>query len=329
MENSRDVVYARQIAERYDWEFRHFPIDVDVLRRNIRLTGELGAEFAPYHLHALPDIREQDDIDVILAGSYGNSVGRAKYGGTHVLDVEKTVPRWLNRFGLLSHEAVSGLRETIHGDAYGYRTRICRTHTYQYRELEKQLHYMRRGLQSCMSHVAEQIPLYQLFTSPDVVELMWRLDPATRGKQHYIELLNRLPGELETIPNVKSGTPPGRNKPTADNNLSVEYHNYGNWLRDDLRDDIINLVWDGPLRGTIFNDRSLEKLLKIWPQATTTTTNKLDSTISWLASLSIFIETYDLEISNLESNSVIDRFNTYGGLGHAFAYQTARDFVRE
>ena len=72
IEGCRDVYYAREIAEKFGWDFHHFPLNAGVLKRNIRRAGELGAEFSPFHLHALPDIRDQADVDVILAGSYGN-----------------------------------------------------------------------------------------------------------------------------------------------------------------------------------------------------------------------------------------------------------------
>jgi len=177
VEDCRDVYYAREITEKFNWNFRHFPLNAELLRENIRHAGELGAEFSPLHLHALPEIRDQANVDVILAGSYGNSIGRAEYSGNHVTDLYKMVPHRLNKFGVLRNNVVSTHRETVHGDAYKYRTRINRSKTYQFREIEQQLHYMRRLLQPCMTHVAEQVPLYQLFTAPDVVELMWGLPP--------------------------------------------------------------------------------------------------------------------------------------------------------
>jgi len=34
----------------------------------------MGAEVSPLHLHAIPKINELGGVDVILAGSYGDSV---------------------------------------------------------------------------------------------------------------------------------------------------------------------------------------------------------------------------------------------------------------
>ena len=326
IDECRDVVYARRVADRYDWPFEQLQLSADLLWENIVRTGEIGAEFAPYHLHALPVLRERDDIDAVLAGSYGNSVGRGEYAGDHVAELNRIVPRRLNKFGVLPNEIVSRHRETVHGDAYGYRDRVDRNETYQYREIEQQLHYMRRGLQSCMTHVAERIPLYQLFTAPAVVELMWELDPNTRGLDHYRELLERLPGDLEAIPDAKLGSLD--QDLIDDDDLAVRAHKYGTWLRDDLRADIIECIQSGPLAGQLCNERTLNQLFRIWPYASTTTMNRVDDVISWLASLSIFVETYDITVPEIDT-SAVDLINTIVGPLHAGTYQTARGFVRK
>jgi len=326
IENCRDVIYARRVAEEYDWHFEHFELNADLLWDNIVRAGKIGAEFAPYHLHALPVLRERNDVDVILAGSYGNSVGRGEYAGDHVTEVGPIVPRRLNKFGVLPTRVVSRNKHTIHGDAYSYRNRVDRSEPYQYREIEQQLHYMRRGLQSCMTHVAERIPVYQLFTAPEVVELMWELDPRRRGLDHYKELLDRLPGDLVSIPDAKLGILEGEATETED--LSVRAHRYGTWLRDDLRDDLITLIREGPLVRKLLNERTLAQLFRIWPLASTTTMNRVDDIISWLASLTVFVNTYEITVPEIDT-STIDLVNTTVGTLHAGSYQTVRGFVRK
>ncbi|OYR83511.1 hypothetical protein DJ84_08010 [Halorubrum ezzemoulense] len=326
IERCRDVYYAREIAEKFDWEFHHFPLDSGALKRNIRRAGELGAEFSPLHLHALPDIRDNADVDVILAGSYGNSIGRAEYSGHHVTDLYKTVPFHLNKFGALRNEIVSTHRQTVQGDAYEYRTRIDRSETYQYREIEQQLHYMRRLLQPCMTHVAERIPLYQLFTAPEVVELMWSLDPEERGKSHCTAVLENLPGDLEQIPNAKSGIPPAGSEP-VDDGLAKEHHRYGRWLRNDLKDDIIQHIRSGPLYR-VLNRSTIERLFRIWPRANTQSSNAIDELLSWLASLSVFVQTYNISVKPVKTD-LMDLANQFVGPSSAQAYQIARELVRE
>jgi len=326
IEACRDVAYARRVAEQYGWPFERIPLGPEQLWENVRLTGKLGAEFAPYHLHALPRLRECDDVDVFLAGSYGNSIGRAEYGGDHVTELTTILPNHLDKYGILPRRLVADQRETVLGDAYGYRDRVQREHLYQYYELEQQLHYMRRGLQSCMTHVAEEVPLHQLFTAPDVVELMWGLAPSDRGTDHYMTLLRRLPGSLLSIPDAKKGALDDGDAGRHDE-LAVRAHRYGAWLREDLRGRLVDCIREGPLVDRLCNSRSLAVLLRIWPRASTTTMNRVDDLVSWLASLSIFVDEYDVSVPDVDTD-LLDVLHAVGGPMHAAAYQTARGFVR-
>ena len=45
---------------------------------------------------------------------------------------------------------------------------------YQYREIEQEMHYMRRKLQTCII-LGDRIPLYQLYFS-ETFGLMWSID---------------------------------------------------------------------------------------------------------------------------------------------------------
>src|SRR5690606_25871175 len=79
LEASRDVQYAARITELYQWNFKHFNLTADMLLHNIEVTAAMGAEFSPVHLHAMPQIAGLDGLDCILAGSYGDSIGRGEY----------------------------------------------------------------------------------------------------------------------------------------------------------------------------------------------------------------------------------------------------------
>lgn len=241
LDGSRDVIYAQEIARRYGWEWLHFPLGPDILAQNIQITGEIGAEFAPFHLHALPQIRKLHGIDVILAGSYGDSVGRAEYSGSRILHLKPTIHMSLNRFGLIRDEIVRASRAPILQDAYGYQKYIQRDAACQYRELEQEMHYMRRKLQACMSYVAERIPLFQLFTAPEVFALMWGLDPSIRDDRFYKALLPTLPGDIGSLPWARTGFPLGVSSGLPDDRPKL-FHKYGLWLRRDLRTMITQLV---------------------------------------------------------------------------------------
>ena len=329
LEGCRDVIYAQEIVKRYGWEWLHFPLDAEVLAQNIHVTGEIGAEFSPLHLHALPQIRKLNGIDVILAGSYGDSVGRAEYSGCRVLRLKPTIPRSLNRFGLIKDEIVRASRAPILQDAYGYQKYIQRDAACQYRELEQEMHYMRRMLQACMSYVAERIPLFQLFTAPEVFALMWGLDPSIRDDRFYKALLPTLPGGIGSLPWARTGFPLGVSNGLPDNRPKL-FHKYGLWLRHDLRTMITQLVMSDTIKElNLFNDQALNRLIRLWPQAQTTTTNGIDEIIAWMASLAIFAERYDLQPINTVSPSWRDTVNALSGVARAWVYQTVRGKFRQ
>jgi asparagine synthase (glutamine-hydrolysing) len=328
LQESRDVIYAREIAQGYNWAWLHFPLGPEILLENIHIAGRLGAEFSPLHLHALPRVREIEGLDAILAGSYGDSVGRAEFSGRHVLQLKPVVPRVLNYLGLMPHKMVISVRSAVLHDAYEYRQRFPREEAWQYRELEQQMHYMRRKLQACMSYVAERIPLFQLFTSPECVSLMWSLDPSIRDNRYYEVLLPSLPGKVGSIPWARTGRPLGEPKGPTDKAPGLS-HKYGVWLRRDLRTMITELAASDTIRElNLFNEQALNRLIRLWPRAQTTSTNRMDDIISWMASLAIFVKRYDIKPINTLSPSWRDGVNALSGVARAWAYQTVRGKLR-
>lgn len=325
---TRDVVYAREIAERYGWEWRHFLLGPEQLRTNIRITADMGAEFAPFHLHALSEVAKCKDLDAIIAGSYGDSIGRAEYSGARLLNLAPFIPTRLDPFGLIRPEVLETYQTSINDDIYGYRTRIPRSQEFQYREIEQQMHYMRRRNQACMSHVAEVIPLYQMFTAPNTFGFMWGLDPHTRNDQHYQKLLPLLPGKVCDIPWARTGLPLEKQQGNTDS-LARLHHQYGIWLRQDLHDEIHALIFNGSLQAlNIFNESSLRWLMHLWPKSKTHSINRLDEIIAWMASLSIFTSQYRVQgIESILKRRSINLTPLFG-LVRAKTYLSAREKFR-
>ncbi|HHY46031.1 MAG TPA: hypothetical protein GX506_01860 [Firmicutes bacterium] len=328
LSGSRDVKYAQEIARRYKWEWVQIPLGPDILAENIRITGMAGAEFSPFHLHGMPQVSRLTGLDAVLAGSYGDSVGRAEFSGRHVLKLQPTVPFSLNRFGLVLDEWVRAVHRQVLSDAYAYRKHISRDKEYQFREIEQQMHYMRRKLQGCMSLIAERIPLFQAFTAPRTFALMWRLDPIIRGNQIYCALLPTLPGGIGKLPWARTGVP--LEGAATQDEAEKEFHKYGPWLRNDLREFVTELVQSDAIRGLgIFNDRALDWLLRIWPRSHTVTTNSIDESVSWLASLALFVQHYNVQGPGAVTRTYRDEVNAIRGLTVASTYLAARERLRQ
>jgi hypothetical protein len=326
---SRDVTYAQEIARRYAWDWIHIPLGPETLRENVHLCGLMGAEFPPFHLHGMRRIRESDGLDAVIAASYGDSVGRGEFSGRWLRNLKPILPRALNRFGLVKVGVLRKARVSIRTDAWGYRRAVARDEEYQYREIEQQMHYMRRLLQGAMGTISEVIPFFQLYTAPATFGAMWALDTGLRRDAVYSELLQSLPGDLRDIPWARTGRLFGMASPPLDL-LSRNHHAYGRWLRTDLRDEIRSLAGGSIIRSLgVFNAPALDALLKIWPLPRTITTNAVDWIVSWLASLAVCVEHYCIQGIRSSVGSPLDYWEGLRGLGHACSYLAAREIRRK
>lgn len=326
---SRDVVYAERIARQFGWELKHFPLTADSLGHNIELAGKAGAEVSGLHLHAMPQIAEVDGLDLILAGSYGDSVGRAEFSGKRVSALKPTLPANIDPFGVLKYgirrSAMDDLRRDVRCSGH-FRQGDSALRTF---EIEQEMHYMRRMLQSCMFEIARKTPLYQMFTAPSVFGMMWQLAPELRGDKWYDRILQILPGRLLDIPWARTGGRYLDNSSESDN-LPKSYHAYGKWLRNDLKDVVVSRVNGDRIRGLgLFNDRGLDSALNAWARARTDGSNSLDELMAWLASLDTFLATYPVSCEVAPESSFQDTLSALRGSIYGQAYIRARNLVRE
>ena len=331
--DSRDVWYAKQIADKYNWDYKYFPLNPDVLKETFHLVQKVGAEIIPYNLHAMNAVAQDPDSDIILAGSYGDTLGRAEYNGIPLKNVPPIVFGNANKLGLLKEELVQDHYTQMKTDSMNYRNTIDqhRREEYQYRETEYQRNHSRRYLTTAMSIIAMEKPLFQLFTSPKAVEYLWGLDLSIRSDVLYESILPLLPGDISEIPWARTGKVFGRNdkKVIVDTGKSAS-HEYGKWLRTDLKGFIDKELDLNSLSGLgIFNERSLEKIYKLWPKAETSSVNKLDATISWLTAFTIFIKKNNLN-SAVEYEKVLkDRINSIIIPSKIEGYQILRNKIRK
>lgn len=327
---SRDVVYANKISDLFGWDLVHFPITPETLARNIEYAGIHGAEFSPFHLHAMKDVSNTPNIDVIIAGSYGDSVGRAEFSGVHLTKLKPILPLNIDKYGFLNHQSLRQARSKLRSDLTESKHYSMFMPKVRKREIEQELHYMRRMLQACMQTIAIKTPLYQLFTKPDVFGLMWGLDPSIRNNDWYKLLLQQLPGNLLSIPWARNGK--RYDDPNGDtlDNFDKGYHVYGQWIRNELREDVLERVNSDCIRNLgIFNESGLDNIIINWSKATTKTTNSLDESVSWLCSLHAMINTYSIDSYNIPyDNSRYDLARSYIGNQKANLYVSLRNKFR-
>ncbi|MYL56093.1 hypothetical protein GLW20_01050 [Virgibacillus halodenitrificans] len=330
--NSRDVWYAKKIADKYSWHYKHFPLNPDVLKETFYIVQKVGTEIIPYNLHAMNAVANDTDSDIVLAGSYGDTLGRAEYNGTPLKNVPPIVFDNANKLGIIKEKLIKEYYGNIKRDSMSYRNSIDRhsREEYQYRETEYQRHHSRRYLTTAMSVIAMEKPLYQLFTSPKAVSYLWDLDVSIRSDVLYENILPLLPGEISQIPWARTGKVFGDNEDIITDNGTSASHQYGNWLRNDLR-SFIDKEMDLNLLNSlgIFNEKSLDKIYKIWPKASSSSVNKLDSTISWLTAFSIFMKKYNLATNAVYGKVFKDRLNSLVIPPKYQAYQVVRDKLKK
>ena len=303
--DSRDVVYAEKIANAFSWDFCHIALTSDILYQNIFAAGKHGAEYSPLHLHGMLAVRDRTDCDVILAASYGDSMGRAEFSGIHLNNLKPILKTNLNRFEFFNPDLNSQYERKLIEDAYIYKSRIERATEYQYAEIERYIHYMRRQLSSAMCIINEKVQLHQVFTSPEMYKFIWGLDVSMRTDLIYESVLKSLPNVLMGIPwartgrlyedDNKSGKPLDR--------YSKENNDYGKWLRDDLGAEVNKMILEsGILESHFFNKRSIKSKLQILLSVRgTPKADRLDEKISWLASLAYCIQLYTIDIFSVPS----------------------------
>ncbi|MBZ1392365.1 hypothetical protein [Psychrobacter pacificensis] len=181
-----------------------------------------------------------------------------------------------------------------------------------------------------MQTIAIKTPIYQLFTSPDVFGLMWGLAPEFRNNEWYTLLLQQLPGELLNIPWARNGKLYHQQDKPALDNLSKSYHQYGKWIRNDLKEEVLNRLNSDVIRNlSVFNDKGLDRLINNWRKATTSGINSIDESVAWLCSLHDMLEIYDISHSSVTTHSsFVDVIRGHLGNLHAQAFILARNKLR-
>lgn len=305
--NTRDVIYAERIAKILGWNWKHFTVRARGLIDNIKETGLRGCEYSPIHLHAIPQVRDATDLDVILAGSYGDSIGRAEYGGIHVSKLPQINASINNIANLIKDDVFQSSIPNIQNDVDKYHALFSAKETYMQNEYDYQLHYMRRQLNPCMELLNEKSNFFQVFTSPKVFRYVWSLDPSLRNDDLYKIMLTFFKTDLSEIPWARTGLKYGTTEGKPDK-YSKRHHSYVEILNNEILEDMKEFALSDSIKNSgIFNFSSIEELFKLtqkYPINSFYYTEKL----AWIASLGVLMNHY--KINGVGFNPSIQSKNT-------------------
>ncbi|MDY7394089.1 asparagine synthase-related protein [Aureibaculum sp. 2210JD6-5] len=301
--NSRDVVYAERIAKLFNWGWKHIPVSSEDLLNNLKETAVRGCEYSPTHLHAMLQIRKEKGIDCILAGSFGDSIGRGEYSGKTLYFLKDLRDGINNRHGIFKYNIIKNHKKEINQDILQYWEKFPQNTKYQQIEQDNQIHYMRRMLNPCLSVINEKIPLYQVFSDPEVFGYIWSLHPKLRNNNIYMELLSLFKTDLTHIPWARTGLLFDETQGSPDSFDKI-HHSYSKYLYEDLNEYIKTLVLSKNIEDlNIFNMKALEDIFKYMKSSWYYRDSNLEEKLIWLASLSLFIDMYAIDIKKTEYNT--------------------------
>lgn len=261
LDNSRDVVYGKKMAEMLDFEWQYIPITPDNVLENISIAGkDLGLIHSPELLHNMNWLNANTKKNsIVLAGSYGDSIGRGEFSGVHLLDLKKPKPK--DNFNLLVDEIKKVSFPIVEEDINNLFQRSKSKNDYAFYECFQQGYRMRNGLSHALSIVNKKSRIYQVFTCPNVYGFIWSIHPSYRGDEIYENLLEIYFPQLARVPWARTnkalaGKTIGKRK-----DLRKDYHLYTQWSKRELRhrlEKIIDIDWFEKTK--IFNKKGLIQL---------------------------------------------------------------------
>lgn len=294
MDGCRDVIYAQKMAEHLGWQWHHIPIDSDDYWRNFENSARyLGAEVSPCHLHRMDWFSQLPKGDIVVAASYGDSVGRAEFSGKHVSGLLGLQP--FERYGLISAGCLKHLLPQLKRDIWEIRNRYGERSETGWREIEQQAHYMRRLIAHALGIINRWGSMRQVFVDQSVFGLMWDQAPHTRTNNIYSQLLAQIDPKLLRIPWARTGIPFTGAPNAKPDSYPKRFHQYGSWLRHDHAEKLEHLLFEKGINELgIFDMGQLRWAFKEWKRLRTENYTGIGDRLSWIATLSLFCRAYHI-----------------------------------
>ncbi len=258
--DSRDVIYAQEVARVAGFDWEHIPLHEQTILDNLTHSVEyLGLLSPPNHLHGMLWFERLPRDAVVLAGSYGDSIGRGEYSGRHLLELESMTAN--NVLHLLSADGLATGRAGIRSDLEALRQLAGDRPAYAHFEIQQQGFYMRNMIAHCMGVISRYCRLYQMFTSPEIWEYVWSLHPAVRDDRMYRHLLVTLNPEIASIPWARTNKSLVRSQASGNKDARRIFHNFYPRIAQYLREGYLDFLDPGWFQQTgIFNGQVVRAL---------------------------------------------------------------------
>jgi hypothetical protein len=303
IKNSRDVYYAEKMAKILEFDWEHIPLDSNTVIENIQGCGKyLGMLHSPEMLHSMLWFKNLPKDSLVIAGSFGDSIGRGEFSNLHLLQLDYKTPK--NTYDLLLPDVFKKGAINLYSDLeYIHSRGGGNTSKYMQCEYWMQGYRMRNGLCHALSVINRYAEIYQMFTSPEVVEFMWSLHPSRRDNKIYNELISTFFPKLSFIPWARNNS--AIKGDYKNQELTPHYHEYTKWSSGVLYESIVKLVspeWFG--ETGLFNVSSIREINKMVLNSQERV-GRLNDIWLWLAGFRYYID-------ELQKEGKIIHFGSYG-----------------
>jgi len=292
MENSRDVDYARRISEWLEWEWIHVDYNIELLKDNFEKSVIWGGgEVSGWHLHAMDWFKRLENDCLVVAASFGDSIGRCEFGAKHLSSIRDL--RILNSFHLFQASIYRDLVPNVYKDRSLAWSSEADKNSWVRLELDKQENYMRRMLCHNMDIINQYAQVHQAFTSDKLISFIWSLDLSVRNDDMYKNVLKKLDQRLYSLAWARTGVA-FDGKEDSQKHLTKDYHQIFKWTQYDLRELMEENIFSGVLQKlNIFDDKSINSLWDKVKGNQQMSTKELEN-IFLLATISKTIEHYNI-----------------------------------
>ena len=288
--DSRDIAYASRMAKMLGFEWQHVPLGPETVLENIETTVcQLGLLHSPEMLHNMLWFKRIPPTALVLAGSFGDSVGRAEFSGKHLLELRRRQPQ--NSYELLRPAVFGSACPAVIGDLdLTYSRAQGEVPPYARHEHWMQADRMRGGLCHALSVISTYARVYQMYTAPEVYGFMWSLHPARRNDEIYAALLENETPDLARIPWPRTNRALRGRTLGAERHLRPDYHEYTMWSSGPLYSQLHSRIDPEWFAATgLFEAASIRKMDEL-VRASTVRVGVLNYVWLWLAGFRTFVE---------------------------------------
>ena len=225
----RDVVYGRRIANFLGFDWKHIELGVEDVVANIDECWQHAAALvSPMHLHQMRWFRHVSPESLVIAGSYGDMVGRAEFSGRHLLELDYLRPK--NPMGIVRTDVCDYAYSQLNKDLAALHLRSGSKEKYVHCEHEMHGHYTRGLLAQAMNVINQYCSVYQMYTHPRVYSYIWSLHPSIRFDGIYARTLEKLAPELAHVPWARTNRALHGRTRNAKSGLLKNFHKYESWI---------------------------------------------------------------------------------------------------